>query len=99
MGAGSEKLQKIKYEKMSFRLKPVIKEIMSILKKYGFEIIRIRGDHIIVNKNPPLRRPIVLVNVKRLSNAVRLNLLKECENCGIDKTEFNGIFKEKFLKS
>lgn len=77
---------------MSFRLKPVIKEIMSILKKHGFEIIRMRGDHIIVNKNPPLKRPIVLVNEKRLSNGVRLNFLKECENCGIDKTKLKGIF-------
>ena len=47
---------------MNFRLTPVIKEIMSILKKHGFEIIRMRGDHIIVNKNPPLKRPIVLVS-------------------------------------
>lgn len=86
---GSRELAKIKYEKINFRLTPVIKEIMSILKRHGFYIIRMKGDHIIVNKNPPLRRPIVLVNEKRLSNAVRLNLLKEC---GIDKTEFNGIF-------
>ncbi len=77
---------------MSFRLKPVIKEIISILKKYGFYIVRMRGDHIIVNRNPPLRRPIVLVNEKRLSNAVRLNLLKECESCGINKKEFDEIF-------
>ena len=77
---------------MSFRLKPIIKEIMSILKRHRFYIIRMRGDHIIVNKNPPLKRPIVLVNEKKLSNAVRLNLLKECENCGIDKKEFEKIF-------
>ena len=41
---------------------------------------------------PPLRRPIVLVNEKRLSNAVRLNLIKECEEAGIKKEEFEGIF-------
>ena len=51
-----------------------------------------KGDHIIVNRNPPLKRPIVLVNEKRLSNAVRLNLLKECEEVGIKKREFEDIF-------
>jgi hypothetical protein len=29
---------------------------------------------------------------KRLSNAVRLNLLKECEETGIKREEFEGIF-------
>ncbi len=77
---------------MGLKLKPVIKKIMNILQKYGFHIIRIRGDHIIINKNPPLKRPIVLVNEKRLSNAVRLNLLKECETCGINKEQFKDIF-------
>ncbi|MEN7982599.1 MAG: hypothetical protein ABFQ65_04075 [Nanoarchaeota archaeon] len=62
---------------------------MVILKKHSFEIIRMRGDHIIINKNPKLKRPIILVNEKRLSNAVRLNLLKECE---INEEEFEGIF-------
>ena len=59
------------------------------------DIIRIRGDHIIINKvkpYPQLRRPIVLVNEKRLSNAVRLNLLKECEEAGIKIEEFDNIF-------
>ena len=77
---------------MALRLKPVIKEIMTILRKYGFEIKRMKGDHIIVNREPSLRRPIVLVNVDKLSNKVRLNLLKECEEIGIDKKEFEGIF-------
>ena len=68
---------------------------MSILKKHNLEIKRIRGDHIIINRIddlPSLKRPIVLVNVKRLSNAVRLNLLKECEEAGIKREEFDGIF-------
>ena len=68
---------------------------MSILKKHNLEIKRIRGDHIIINRIdslPSLKRPIVLVNVKRPSNAVRLNLLKECEEIGIKREEFDGIF-------
>ena len=77
---------------MGFKLTPVIKDIMKVLKNHGFYIIRMRGDHIIVNRNPPLKRPIVLVNEKRLSNAVRLNLLKECGEVGIKKEEFEGIF-------
>ena len=81
---------------MGYKLTPVITEIISILKKHELEIKRMKGDHIIVNKVeglPKLRRPIVLVNVKRLSNAVRLNLLKECEEIGIKREEFDGIFE------
>lgn len=74
---------------MSYRLYPVIKRIIKILRKHGFYIVRIRGDHIVINKNPPLPRPIILVNEKRLSNAVRLNLIKEC---GIDSEEFDEVF-------
>ncbi len=80
---------------MGYGLIPVIKGIISILNKHDLEIKRMNGDHIIVNKKEglaKLRRPIVLVNVKRLSNAVRLNLLKECEEIGINKEEFKGIF-------
>ncbi len=73
-------------------LKPIIKEIMSILEKEGFEIKRIRGDHIIINREPPLRRPIVLVNEKRLSNAVRLNLIKELKEAGINTTKIEELF-------
>ena len=54
-----------------------------------------RGDHIIINcveSFPQLKRPIVLVNEKRLSNAVRLNLIKESEEAGIKREEFDGIF-------
>lgn len=80
---------------MAYRLTPVVNEIISILRKHNLEIKRIRGDHIIINRIdslPSLKRPIVLVNEKRLSNAVRLNLLKECEEAGIKREEFKGIF-------
>jgi len=77
---------------MTLRLKPVIKQIMSILSQRGFYIVRMKGDHIVVNKEPPMKRPIILVNEKRLSNKVRQNLLKECEECGIKREEFDGIF-------
>ncbi len=39
----------------------------------------------IINKTPSLRRPIVLVNKKRLSNAVRLNLLAAREEADVKK--------------
>lgn len=80
---------------MGFRLTPILSKIMSILKKYDLEVKRMKGDHIIINKAkglPPLKRPIVLVNEKRLSNAVRLNLLNECEYIGIKREEFDGLF-------
>jgi hypothetical protein len=80
---------------MGYRLKPVVSKIMSVLRKHNLEIKRMRGDHIIINSLdgfPSLKRPIVLVNVKRLSNAVRLNLLRECEEIGIKREEFDGIF-------
>ena len=80
---------------MGYRLTPIVSSIISILKKHNLEIKRIRGDHIIINRIdvlPSLKRPIVLVNVKRLSNAVRLNLLKECEEAGIKRGEFDEIF-------
>ena len=79
---------------MSFRLTPVVKKIIKILEKYDLEIKRMKGDHIIINKKdslPSLRRPIVLVNEKRLSNAVRLNLIKECGEIGISKEELENI--------
>jgi len=80
---------------MGYRLTPVVSKIMSILNKHDLEIKRMKGDHIIINRKegcPSLRRPIVLVNEKRLSNAVRLNLLKECGEIGINKEEFDDIF-------
>ena len=80
---------------MGLKLTPVISKIMAILRKHSLEIKRMRGDHIIINRKEPLkplRRPIVLVNEKRLSNAVRINLIKECEEAGIKREEFDGIF-------
>ena len=65
---------------------------MKVLGKQGFYIVRMRGDHIIINREPALKRPIILVNEKRLSNAVRLNLIKECKEAGIKREEFDGIF-------
>ncbi len=64
---------------MTYNLKPLINKIINKLTPHGFYIVRMRGDHIIVNRNPPLKRPIVLVNKKEISNAVRLNLIKECQ--------------------
>ena len=80
---------------MGYRLTPIISKIVSVLRRYNLEIKRIRGDHIILNRVdslPSLKRPIGLVNEKRLSNAVRLNLLKECEEIGIKREEFEGTF-------
>ncbi len=80
---------------MTYKLSPIVKKIISILEKYDLEIKRMKGDHIIINRKEhlaKLKRPIVLVNEKRLSNAVRLNLIKECEEIGIKKEEFEGIF-------
>lgn len=80
---------------MNYKLTPIVSKILSVLKKHNLDITRMKGDHIIINRMKPLqslRRPIVLVNEKRLSNAVRLNLLKECEEIGIKKEEFEGIF-------
>jgi len=77
---------------MAYRLKPIVKEIMSILRKHGFEIVSMRGDHIKINKNPPLKRPIILVNEKRLSNKVRQNLLREVEECGVQIEELKKLF-------
>ncbi len=77
---------------MSYNLKPIVNKIINKLIPYGFFIVRMRGDHIIVNKNPSLKRPIILVNKKELSNAVRLNLIKECQEAGVPKEIFEDIF-------
>ncbi|MCH7568553.1 MAG: hypothetical protein IIA87_03980 [Nanoarchaeota archaeon] len=45
---------------MKYKLKPQIQKIINVLSKYGFYIVRMKGDHIIINRNPPLRRPIVM---------------------------------------
>ena len=70
---------------MKYNLKPVVQKVVSILAKEGFSIERMRGDHVIINKTPSLRRPIVLVNVKKPSNIVRQNLLSACYEAGIKK--------------
>ncbi|MDO8508952.1 MAG: hypothetical protein Q7S27_04680 [Nanoarchaeota archaeon] len=70
---------------MKYRLKPIVQKVVNILSKEGFFIQRMRGDHIIVNKNPPLRRPIVLVNVKKPTNIIRQNLLSACNEVGVSK--------------
>ncbi len=66
---------------------------MSVLQRYGFYIVKMEGDHIKVNREPSLRRPIILVNVKELSNKVRQNLLNEAEEAGVPREEFEGLFK------
>ncbi|MEK6908645.1 MAG: hypothetical protein AABX23_01185 [Nanoarchaeota archaeon] len=70
---------------MKYNLKPVVQKVVNILQKQGFFIERMRGDHIIVNKNPSLRRPIVLVNVKKPTNIVRQNLISACHEAGLNK--------------
>ena len=70
---------------MKYRLKPIVQRVVNILKNEGFFIERMRGDHIIINKTPSLRRPIVLVNVKKPSNVVRQNLLSACVEAGLSK--------------
>jgi len=73
-------------------LTPIIRKIMSILKKQGFKVVRIKGSHIVINRNPSLPRPIIIPNKKRLSNAVRLNLIKECKGAGVDTTKLENLF-------
>ena len=68
---------------MKYHLKPIVQKVVNILSKEGFFIERMRGDHIIVNKEPSLRRPIVLVNVKKPSNIVRQNLISACHEAGL----------------
>jgi len=70
---------------MKYNLKPVVQKAVNILKKEGFFVERMRGDHIIINKTPPLRRPIVFVNVKKPSNIVRQNLLSACHEARVAK--------------
>jgi len=67
---------------------------MSILNKHNLVIIKIEGDHIKINRPkgfPQLKRPIILVNDKILSNKVRINLLNEAEEAGINREEFGNL--------
>ena len=70
---------------MKYNFKPIIKEVVSILEKQGFYVEHMRGDHIKINRNPPLRRPVILVNVKKPSNVVRQNLISNCREAGINE--------------
>jgi predicted RNA binding protein YcfA (HicA-like mRNA interferase family) len=61
------------------------------LIKEGFEIKRIRGSHIIINKRPPLNRSIVVPNKEKLSNVVRLNLIRELKENDINTEEIESL--------
>jgi len=74
------------------RLTPIVQKIMNVLCKYNFEIIKMKGDHVKINKIPPMKRPIILVNVKRLSNKVRQNLINETEDAGVPRKELEKLF-------
>ena len=55
-----------------------------------------RGDHIKINRNPTLERPIILVNVKRPSNIVRQNLITNCREAGVNEEileELNNLLR------
>ncbi len=77
---------------MKYRLKPIVQRIINILRKENFEIKRFEGSHISINRVPPLRRPIIIPNKKDLSNAVRLNLIKELKENGIDTKKIEDLF-------
>ncbi|MBU2576289.1 MAG: hypothetical protein KKF50_01050 [Nanoarchaeota archaeon] len=77
---------------MKYRLTPIAQKIMNVLRRYNFEIIKMKGDHIKINKILPMKRPIILVNVKRLSNKVRQNLIKEAEDAGVPREELEKLF-------
>lgn len=77
---------------MGYHLKPKVQKIINLLRKEGFEIKRIRGSHIVINRNPPLKRPIIIPNKDELSNAVRLNLIKELKEAGIGTYKIEELF-------
>ena len=77
---------------MAYKLKPIVGKIVKILNKYDFFVSRISGSHVVINRNPKLKRPIIIPNDKALSNAVRLNLLKECEESGVDTSKLRDLF-------
>ena len=68
---------------MNYRFTSIVLKVIKILERNGFHVERMRGSHIIINRIPSLRRPIVIVNEKRLSNRVRLNLLVACREAGL----------------
>jgi len=58
-------------KKMKYNFKPIISKVISILEKQGFYVEHMRGDHIKLNRNPPLKRPI--------------NLIRNCREAGINE--------------
>jgi|TARA_Y100000310_G_scaffold308415_1_gene351501 predicted RNA binding protein YcfA (HicA-like mRNA interferase family) len=74
------------------KLTPIVSKIMSLLRKEGFEIIRVKGSHLIINKIPSLKRPIIIPNRKRLTNIVVQNLIKQCKEIKIDTSKIEELF-------
>ena len=77
---------------MGIKLKPILQKIMSILKKEKFYIKRMKGSHIILNREPKLRRPIIIPNKNKLSNAVRQNLINQCKEIDINTEKLEELF-------
>ena len=77
---------------MKYNLTPIVLKIVNTIKKHGFEIKRFSGSHISINREPPLKRPIVIPNKNEVSNKVRLNLIKELQEVGIDTEEIEDLF-------
>lgn len=77
---------------MKHKITPIVRKVMNVLSEYGFRIIKISGDHIKINKDPPLRRPLILVNNKQLSNKVRQNLIKGAEEGGVPRERLEKLF-------
>ena len=82
---------------MKYNFTPIIRKVVNILEKQGFFVEHMRGDHIKINKNPSLRRPIILVNVKKPSNIVRQNLMSNCRESGMSEDiikELNELLRD-----
>ena len=77
---------------MKYKLTPIVHKIMSLLEKEGFQIKRFSGSHISINKNPSLRRPIIIPNKKNLSNVLRLNLIKQLKEERINTEKIEELF-------
>ena len=48
---------------MAYKFTPIVIKVVKLLEKKGFHVERMSGGHIIINKIPSLRRPIVLVKI------------------------------------
>ena len=77
---------------MAIKLKPIVRKIISFLEKQGFQIKRIKGSHVIINKTPSLKRPIVIPNKDKISNEVRQNLITQCQEIGINTSKLEDLF-------